>query len=76
MENVNSLHIVTNNIKGIQNKSKRMSIIKYFKNKIGKNGILFLQETHSTISDEGKNGKMNSVDLLFIHTVFLNLVVY
>ena len=54
MENVNSLHIVTNNIKGIQNKSKRMSIIKYFKNKIGKNGILFLQETHSTISDEGK----------------------
>ena len=31
-----------------------MSITEYFKNKIGKNGILFLQETHSTISDEGK----------------------
>ena len=31
-----------------------MSIIEYLKNKISKNGILFLQETHSTISDEGK----------------------
>ena len=54
MENVNSLHIITNNIKGMQNKNKRLSIIEYFKNEIGKNGILFLQETHSTISDEGK----------------------
>ena len=54
MENVKSLHIITNNIKGIQNKNKRLSIIEYFINKIGKNGILFLQETHSTTSDEGK----------------------
>ena len=54
MENVNSFHIITNNIKGMQNKNKRLSIIEYLKNKIGKNGILFLQETHSTISDEGK----------------------
>ena len=54
MENINSLHIITNNIKGIQNKNKRLSIVEYFKNKIGKNEILFLQETHSTTSDEGK----------------------
>ena len=54
MENVNNLHIITNNIKGMQNKNKPFSIIEYFKNKIGKNGVLFLQETHSTISDEGK----------------------
>ena len=54
MENVNSLHITTNNIKGIQNKNKRSSIIEYFKNKIGNNAILFLQETHSTTSDEEK----------------------
>ena len=39
MENDNSLHIITNNIKGIQNKNKRVSIIEYFKNKIGKGGI-------------------------------------
>ena len=54
MENVNSLLIITNNIKGVQIKNRCLSIIEYFKNKIGKNGILFLQETHSTISDEGK----------------------
>ena len=54
MENFNSLHIITNNIKGMQNKSKHLSIIEYFKNKIGKNGNLFLLEIHSNISDEGK----------------------
>ena len=48
------LHIITNNIKGIQNKNKRLSIIEYFKKNVGKNGILFLQETHSTTSDEEK----------------------
>ena len=42
------------NIKGVQNKNKRFSIIAYFKNKIDKNGTLFLQETHSTASDKGK----------------------
>ena len=54
MENVNSLHFITNNIKGMQNENKRLSIIEYVKNKIGKNGILLLQEKHSTVSDEGK----------------------
>ena len=54
MENFNSLHIITNNIKGIQNKNKPLSITEYFKNKIGKNGNLFLQETHSTTSDKVK----------------------
>ena len=38
----------------MQNRNKRLSIIEYFKNKIDKNGILFLQETHSTTNDEGK----------------------
>ena len=35
MENVSSLHIVTNNIKGIQNKYKCLSIIDYLKHKKG-----------------------------------------
>ena len=52
MENDNSLHIITNNIKGKQNKNKRLFIIEYFRNKIGKNEILFLQETDSTTSEE------------------------
>ena len=66
---------MTNNIKGMQNKNKRLSIIEYFKNKIGNNGILFLQETHSTTSDEEK-WKDESVNLFLIHTVLLTLVVH
>ena len=61
---------------GIQNKNKRLSIIEYFKNKIGKNGNLFLQETHSTTSDEKKNVTTNSVALLFNHAVLITLVMY
>ena len=45
----NCLTFITNNIKGIQNNSKR---VEYFKNKLSNNGILFLQETHSTFNDE------------------------
>ena len=70
MENDNILHIITNNIKGIQNKNKHLSIIEYFKNKIGKNGILFLQETHSTTSDEEK------WENEFSGPAFYSLVVY
>ena len=51
MENVNSFCIITNNIKGIKTENIGLSIIEYFKHKIGKNGILFLQETESTNSD-------------------------
>ena len=52
MNNTNCLTFITNNIKGIQNNSKRLSVVEYFKNKLGNNGILFLQETHSTFNDE------------------------
>ena len=52
INNVNCLTFITNNIKGIQNNSKRLSLVEYFKNKLGNNGILFLQETHSTFNDE------------------------
>ena len=36
----------------MQNNSKQLSVIEYFRNKLGNNGILFLQETHSTFNDE------------------------
>ena len=48
MENDNSLHVIANNIKGIQNKNKRLSINEYFKNKTGNNGILFLHGTSNS----------------------------
>ena len=53
MNNANWIIIfITNNIKGIQHNSKRLSVVEYFKNELGNNGILFLEETHSTINDE------------------------
>ena len=39
MTNVNCLNFVTNNIKGIQNNSERLSVVEYFRNKLGNNGI-------------------------------------
>ena len=52
MNNANCLSFITNNIKEIQNNSKQLSVVEHFKNKLGNNGILFLQETHSTFDDE------------------------
>ena len=52
MNNANCLSLITNNIKELQNNSKWLSVVEYFKNKLGNNGILFLQETHSTFNDE------------------------
>ena len=52
MNNANCLTFITNNIKRIQNNSKRLSVVEYFRNKLGNNRILFWQETHSTFNDE------------------------
>ena len=41
MDNANCLTFTINNIKGIQNNSKRLSVVEYFRNKLGNNGILF-----------------------------------
>ena len=51
---VNKINFVSNNVKGFQSTSKRLKLIKYFKDEIVSNGFLFLQETHSTIIDEIK----------------------
>ena len=50
MNNANCLTFTTN-IKGIQSNSKRLSVVEYFRNKLGNKGV-FLQETHSTFNDE------------------------
>ena len=52
MNNANYLTFITNNIKGIQNNSKWLPVVEYFRNKLSNNRILFLQETHSTFNDE------------------------
>ena len=49
-ENFNCLSF---NVKGLQNKSKRLQIFNYSKEKV-RNGIVLLQETHSSVEQEGK----------------------
>ena len=73
MNNANCLTFITNNIKGIPNNSKQLSVVEYFKNKLGNNRILFLQETHSTLNDE-IFWQMTSMYLSFTHMVPLNPV--
>ena len=54
-ENINnqlSFNFLANNVKGLKSSIKRVKMFEYFKNKIGHWGILFLQETHSSIDTE------------------------
>ena len=44
--------MISNNINDIQSTKKILKMIQYFKNKLLPLEILFLQETHSTESDE------------------------
>ena len=48
------LKFISNNVKGIQSKKKRLKIIENIKSKLGTNSFLFLQETHSTKEVETK----------------------
>ena len=48
----NDLQFITNNVKGIQSAQKRLKIFEHLKSKISPSGVMFLQETHSTIKDE------------------------
>ena len=75
MNNANCLTFITNNIKGIQHNSKRLSVVEYFKNKLGNNRSLFLQERHSTFNDE--NIWRNDFNVMsFTHMVPLNPVMF
>ena len=47
-----NLKFVTNNVKGLQSTHKRLKMFEYFRNVVSPNGIIFLQETHSSINDE------------------------
>ena len=50
----NKINFISNNVKGLQSTNKRLTPIKYFKDKIVSDGFLFLQETYSTVNDEIK----------------------
>ena len=44
-------NLVTYNVKGLQNKTKRLQIFNFCKDKIKNNGMVMLQETHSCSKD-------------------------
>ena len=69
MNNANCLTFITNNIKGIQNNPKRLSVVEYFENKLDNNGILFLQETHSTFNDENIRKNDFHVPVIYSHGI-------
>ena len=58
--------MVSNNINGIQSTKKILKMVQYFKNKSLPQGILFLQETHSTESNETSRRKEFDATLLFL----------
>ena len=72
MNNANCLTFTTNNIKGIQNKSKPESV-EYFKNKFGKK--LCFYKKHIPDLMMKIFGRMTSMYLSFLQMVPLNIVV-
>ena len=62
-----NLDFFCNNVKGLQTSKKRLTLLNYFKNKYFPNGILFLQETHSTKENEIKWKDAFDGNLYFSH---------
>ena len=62
-----NFNFLCNNVKGLQTSKKRLKLFNYFKNKIFPNGIIFLQETHST--KEKLSGKTNLTVIYTFHMV-------
>ena len=44
----NILNFLSNNVNGLKSSKKRLKMFEYFREEISKNGIIFLQETHSS----------------------------
>ena len=62
-----NFNFLLNNVNGLQLSKKRLQMFEYFKTKIDPKGILFLQETHSSIEIEKKwNDEFNG-QLFFSH---------
>ena len=60
------VNFLSYNVKGLQNKEKRVQIFNFCKEK-GKNGIVLLQETHSSLKDVRKWKKEWGSDIYLNH---------
>ena len=47
----NNINFISNNVRRVQYTNKRFKLLKYLKQHVSK-GFSFLQETHSTLSDD------------------------
>ena len=71
----NRINFISNNVKGFQSTSKRLKLIKYFKDKIASNGFLFLQKLIQLLLMK-LNGKMILKVKSFTRTVNLTHAVF
>ena len=62
-----NFNFLCNNVKGSKKSKKRLKLFQYFKNKIFPNGILLLQESHSTKEKEIKRKDKLYSNLYFSH---------
>ena len=65
--NRNNLNFVSNNVKGLQSRDKRIKLFEYLKNYISSNGFVVLQETHSGLNVEKKWADEFKGQLFFSH---------
>ena len=64
----NILNSLSNNVNGLKSSKKRNKMFEYFREKNSNNGIIFLQETHSS-EDAVNNCEMTSRERSFFHMV-------
>ena len=60
-------NLITFNVKGLQQKSKRLKVFNFIQDKLDKNGIFFFQESHSTPALEHKWASEWGGKLIFSH---------
>ena len=61
------LHLVSNNVKGIGARQKRLKIFKYLSDLAFNNGIIFMQETHSSATESRQWERDFGADMYFSH---------
>ena len=67
IKSCNNIKFIPSTVWGIKKSSKRVKIFEYLKNKVGSNGVLYLQETHSREKDENKWNDEFKGPLFFLH---------
>ena len=60
-------NFISSNVKEIKASEKRLKLFQYLRNNINNNGFIFLQEIHSSSSDEQKWNEDFKGPLIFSH---------